>query len=179
MARLGCILLSVCVSAACAFAPPIGALPLRLRQRSPLFRMSEDEIAELEEKLARAKAAAAAKAEEDERAAMAAAAAARAAAVERGDDLNEFDAATLSFRKKVAATQLAPPDELLSEAWKESTEDGVAFDAGGAIKLGLVTIGIIALALIPTGDQNVGQAPAAPLPTAQQIRSKYEGIGAL
>ena len=93
-----------------------------------------------------------------------------------------FDAATLSMRKKVATEQGAAPEELLSEAWKESEDgDGAGFplvQAAGAIAL---AIGLVAFSQVPIGQDTTdlssfgGRAPT--LETPMQIKARYETLG--
>ena len=56
------------------------------------------------------------------------------------------------MRTKVANTREVPPDELLSESWKE--EEGSAGIGGLVPVLGAVAL-FVALALIPTPSNNV------------------------
>lgn len=155
--------------------------------------MNQDEIAELEARLAALK-----KKEEEEKAEKAAAEAAMVSAAEVAARAAEapparpsgtapselgpegFDLSTLSARKKVAAIKETPPEELLSEAWKES--EGSQGEGGGIVPIigGVVAaVALFAFAQVPVGG-NAGLAPSAPpLPTAEQIRAKYAEVGAL
>ena len=93
---------------------------------------SEDEIAELEAQLAKLRSKQAAEIEEELPPEFG----------EKTMEVPEFDELTLSYRKRVAAIQEAPPAEFLSEAWKEQ-EAG-----GGGISLPLPAIGAAVALLI-------------------------------
>lgn len=151
--------------------------------------MSQDEIAELEAKLAALKEAEKEKAAADAALASAEEVAARAAeatpARPSGTSPTEldpegFDVSTLSARKKVAVIKERPPEELLSEAWKEADESDGSGGGGLAPVVGGVIFAIllVVLAQIPT-DGSAGQVAPPPLPTASQIRAQYEDVGAL
>lgn len=151
--------------------------------------MNEDEIAELETKLAALKAAEKEKADADAALASAAEVAARAAeappARPSGTSPSElepegFDVSTLSARKKVATIKERPPEELLSEAWKEA-DDSDGEGAGGLVPVvgGVIfALLLVVLAQVPS-DGSGGQVAPPPLPTASQIRAQYEEAGAL
>ena len=93
-----------------------------------------------------------------------------------------FDLTTMSNRKKVASVQGPAPEELLSEAWKESEDgDGAGFplvQAAGAIAL---AIGLVAFSQVPIGQDTTdlssfgGRAPT--LETPMQIKARYETLG--
>ena len=76
------------------------------------------------------------------------------------------------MRTKVANTREVPPDELLSESWKE--EEGSAGIGGLVPVLGAVAL-FVALALIPTPSNNadmIGSQNVA-YETPAQIASRY------
>ena len=97
-----------------------------------------------------------------------------------GDEVKEFDPTTLSFRKKVANTRVAPPSELLSESWKESDDKEAASEGGGG--MGIVgpvigILGLIAFSFVPIGnvDIEVGEQRVAVESTAA-IRERYSVV---
>ena len=139
----------------------------------------EDEIAALEARLAELK-----RTEESKQYEAEAAEAAEAAGNVELTELDEggFDFATLSSRRKVAAikTDVAPA-ELLSEAWKESTEDGEqSLDIGSIVKGLIVVVALAAFSQVPIGQDvdpaTYGGVTPQP-PSASEIRSLYEGGG--
>jgi hypothetical protein len=151
--------------------------------------MNQDEIAELEAKLAALKAAENEKAAADAALASAEEVAARAAEAPPSRpsgtspadlDPEGFDVSTLSARKKVAVIKERPPEELLSEAWKEADDSDGSGGGGLAPVVGGVIFAIllVVLAQVPT-DGSAGQVAPPPLPTASQIRAQYEEVGAL
>jgi hypothetical protein len=151
-----------------------------------MIRMAEDanEIAELEARLAELKAAEAAKAaaeaeEAAERQRLADEAARRAAGL---DDNAGFDFATLSSRKKVAATRTSAPNELLSESWKEADSAG---EGGGLPVLQIVgalavAIGLIAFAQVPIGEQNLDPVTyggkASRVESPDEIKARFAAV---
>ena len=163
-------------------APRFGSVPI----------MNQDEIAELEARLAALK-----KKEEEEKAEKAAAEAAMVSAAEVAARAAEapparpsgtapselgpegFDLSTLSARKRSLPSGDASGGAL-SEAWKES--EGSQGEGGGIVPIigGVVAaVALFAFAQVPVGG-NAGLAPSAPpLPTAEQIRAKYAEVGAL
>eukprot|EP00320_Phaeocystis_rex_P014676 CAMPEP_0119075298 /NCGR_PEP_ID=MMETSP1178-20130426/79018_1 /TAXON_ID=33656 /ORGANISM="unid sp, Strain CCMP2000" /LENGTH=185 /DNA_ID=CAMNT_0007057511 /DNA_START=18 /DNA_END=575 /DNA_ORIENTATION=+ len=152
---------------------------MRLTRRTRISRpgfagprmQNEEEIAELEARLAELKKA---KEEEEEAARLAARVPLSA------EEVKEFDATTFSYRKKVANVKDANiASELLSESWKEEEE---APSIGGSV---LPVVGgvllFVVLALVPSGagdnyiqvgDQNVQYE------SPEQIRARYAGIEA-
>ena len=82
----------------------------------------------------------------------------------------------ISYRKRVAAIQEAPPAEFLSEAWKEQ-EAG-----GGGISLPLPAIGaavaLLIFALIPFGDGGESYRDRDKgVESPAQIRARYQDAG--
>ena len=156
----------------------------RRRALSPLLAddadTSAEEIAALEERLKQLKIA---EAEKEAMQARAAAAYEADNALSE-DEVSQFDPTTLSFRKKVANTRVAPPSELLSESWKseEEEEEGAGGGGGGGLAsvVGPVVglLALVAFSQIPIGDvsievgeQNVGVESTAAL------RERYSKIG--
>ena len=133
--------------------------------------MADDEIAALEARLAELKQRAA---EED--AAETAAAQAVVASNQVLEEIDDFDATTLSYRKRVANVK-AVPSEFLSEAWKqeEATSAGTTGAALPALALLLV---IIALSQVPTSlDIDSIGSQAVRLETPAEIRARYSEVG--
>ena len=127
---------------------------------------SEDEIAELEAQLAKLRSKQAAEIEEELPPEFG----------EKTMEVPEFDELTLSYRKRVAAIQEAPPAEFLSEAWKEQ-EAG-----GGGISLPLPAIGaavaLLIFALIPFGDGGESYRDRDKgVESPAQIRARYQDAG--
>ena len=92
-----------------------------------------------------------------------------------------FDVTTMSSRKKVASMQGPAPEELLSEAWKESEagSGGIPIvQAAGAVA---VAIGLVAFSQVPIGQETTdlssfgGRTPTLETPT--QIKARYETLG--
>lgn len=150
----------------CAFG--LTTVPRTLQPRTSVLRLVEgdaDEIAALEEKLAKLKQA---KAEE-------------VAAEELGPatlaDIDEgFDFATMSSRKKVAAVQSAAPTELLSEAWKEGEQDdAMTLSVNPAVVAALI-VGFLAFSQVPIG-QNIDSVTyggkETRLESPDEIRARY------
>ena len=151
------------------------------RALSPLLAddadTSAEEIAALEERLKQLKIA---EAEKEAMQARAAAAYEADNALSE-DEVSQFDPTTLSFRKKVANTRVAPPSELLSESWKSEEEEGAGGGGGGLASVVGPVVGLLALVAfsqIPIGDvsievgeQNVGVESTAAL------RERYSKIG--
>ena len=137
------------------------------RAAAPLLAdSSEDEIAELEAQLAKLRSKQAAEIEEELPPEFG----------EKTMEVPEFDELTLSYRKRVAAIQEAPPAEFLSEAWKEQ-EAG-----GGGISLPLPAIGaavaLLIFALIPFGDGGESYRDRDKgVESPAQIRARYQDAG--
>ena len=137
------------------------------RAAAPLLAdSSEDEIAELEAQLAKLRSKQAAEIEEELPPEFG----------EKTMEVPEFDELTLSYRKRVAAIQEAPPAEFLSEAWKEQ-EAG-----GGGISLPLPAIGaavaLLIFALVPFGDGGESYRDRDKgVETPAQIRARYQDAG--
>ena len=124
---------------------------------------NEEEIAELEARLAGLK-----KAKEEE------AEAERLASIVplTADEVKEFDATTFSYRKKVANVKEANiADELLSESWKE--EEGAPGIGGFVLPIVGAAVIFVALALVPSGNNEiyVGSQPVM-LESADSIRAR-------
>ena len=137
---------------------------------------SNEEIAELEARLAALKQAEAAKAAEAEEAeARAWVDAAKSRDVEpSGPGAESFDASTMSVRKKVANIDGPPPDELLSESWKEAEDAG--FDVGPVLKGAAAAAVLFAFSLVPAGN-NIDLQPTPTIESPAEIKARYERLG--
>ena len=140
-----------------------------------------DEIAELEARLAELKAKEAAKEADDVR--EEGAAEEQSASDIDVTELDDFDFATLSKRKKVAAVKTAAPSEFLSESWKEQDQEvaaGAGVGVGQIVGVVALVFALIAFSQVPIGESNIDQATyggvTPPPPTAAEIRAVYEGI---
>jgi len=173
-------LLLLLFTTSAAFSP---LTPRLGRSRPPRMAGGEDEIAELEAKLASLKAAREADAvalkemEETE------------AALEAMKQVQvpDFDFATLSARKKVSGRDDASttPEGLLSEAWKEGDDEQSGASSGGLPLAQIVGGGILALLIVVFSQVPVGQegldtvtygGKDTRLETPDEIRARYERI---
>jgi len=154
-----------------------GARPSLHRPKtiSSLQMMSgpNEEIAELEARLAELKAAEAAAPQPE--AEEAAEPLANAASQPKG-----FDSTTLSFRSKVANVKGPAPSELLSESWKEQDEPS---EGGGSLVTvlgGLVTlVALIAFSQVPIGTEveTFNDGRSANVESPADIRARYANAG--
>eukprot|EP00614_Pseudopedinella_elastica_P013170 CAMPEP_0172615678 /NCGR_PEP_ID=MMETSP1068-20121228/61811_1 /TAXON_ID=35684 /ORGANISM="Pseudopedinella elastica, Strain CCMP716" /LENGTH=145 /DNA_ID=CAMNT_0013420895 /DNA_START=81 /DNA_END=518 /DNA_ORIENTATION=- len=136
---------------------------------------TDDEILELEERLAKLKR------ERELVESVKASEAMDSAAVQAPEPVSpvaaKFDQGTLSVRNKVANIKSAPPKEFVTEAWKEEEASGGSLVSviGGV----LLAVVLVVFAQIPVGnDVSVG-IPANDgreqrLLTPEEIKAKYE-----
>jgi hypothetical protein len=192
LARLSCaisrevmVFVPLLVIAVSSWTPSLpsngGGLIQRQRLRPLMSGASEqDEIAELESRLANLK-----KAQEEELAA-AALAEAEASGKRIVEATEGFDPTTLSNRKRVATSSGPAPEELLSEAWKEIEEE--SRDGEGGLPLaslggGLaLLVGLFVFAQVPIGqelDPATYNTANVPLESSAKIRQRYESVGAV
>ena len=141
---------------------------------------TEDEIAQLEKRLAELKEAEVEGVKAEEAAAFA-----DRALVDLGDDSGGFDFTTLSSRKKVTATKGPAPEELLSESWKEADATQVGEEGGlpivqvaGGL---LLAVALVAFSQVPVGSNNMDPATyggvQGKVESAAQIKARYEALG--